>query len=277
MQLNNFFKILSYEEVVLFGRAQRNRKINNKHVNDFVTILKDTVFEPDEDGDMLAYGIIPVIVNPITNHILDGQHKVKAYKEAIDKGLIPSDVKILVGLWRILDEAHENAVTIMLNSKSKNWSLNDYLDAYAQDSIYYATLKDFCQKHSLCKKITKTGDTQLNYRYGAAIITGKGCEEALKQGLFSFTNDQLAIAHNIHEEMVSIRRKLGLESSSEVEYMAKEWHKQRQIINVNDILALKYLPVFVREKQIRNLKDWKEVFSILHNAIEVNKLKNAVA
>lgn len=277
MKLDNFFKILSYEEVVLFGKAQKNRKINEQHVNDFVTILKDTTFVPDEDGEMLAYGIIPVIVNPITNHILDGQHKIKAYKDAIDKGLIPSDVKILVGYWRIYDEAHENAVTIMLNSKSKNWSLNDYLDAYAQDSVYYAKLKDFCQKHSLCKKITKTGDTQLNYRYGAAIITGKGCQDYLKQGTFSFNDDQLAVADNIHDEMLSIRNKLGMKSSSEVEFMAKEWHKQRKIMTADEIVSLKYLPAAVRERQITSQRDWKEVFSILHNTIEQNKLKKCVA
>ena len=277
MKPENFFKVLSYEEVILFGKAQKNRKINEQHVNDFITILKDKEFVPDEDGDKMAYGIMPIVVNPITNHILDGQHKLKAYKDAIDKGLIPSDVKILVGYWRIYDEAHENEVTIMLNSKSKNWSLYDYLDAYAQDIEYYTKLKEFCQNHSLCKRINKNGAEQLLYRYGAAIITGKGCQEILKQGTFSFTDDELAIADNVHNEMVDIRKKLGMKSSSEVEFMAKEWHKQRQIMSAKDILALKYLPTSVRERQIVSQRDWREVFSILDNVIKQNKLKKGEA
>lgn len=277
MKIDKMFQILSYEEVILFGKAQKNRKINEQHVNDFVTILKDKTFVPDEDGDMVAYGCIPIIVNPVTNHILDGQHKLKAYKDAIDRGLIPSDVKILVGYWRVNDEAHENEVTIMLNSKSKNWSLNDYLDAYAQDIEFYSKLKNFCQNHSLCKRISKGGTEQLMYRYGAAIITGKGCQDVLKQGTFAFTDDQMAVADNVHQEMADIRKKLNLRSSAEVEFMAKEWHKQRQIMTAKDIVSLKHIPASVRERQIVTQRDWREVFSILHNIIEQNKLKKEVA
>ena len=275
MKLDKFFKILTYEQVAFFGKAQKNRKLSDKHVNEFVTILKDTTFVPDEDGDMLAYGIMPIVVNPVTMHILDGQHKLKAFKDAIDKCLIPSDVKILVAYWFVYDEAHENEITIMLNSKSKNWSLNDYLDAYAHDITYYSRLKTFCETHSLCKKINpNTGNVTLNYRYGAAIITGKGCQDSLKQGTFSFTDDQFASADVIHKELEAIRRKLGYDTNSaEVEFMAIAWHEKRVLMSADDIVALKYIPVSIRTKKVNSRKDWIEVFALLRDVIDT-KAKN---
>lgn len=276
MKYSNFFKILGYDEVVSFGKAQKNRKINSKHVNDFLTIIKDTKFVADEDGIILVYGIIPIIVNPFTGHILDGQHRLEAFKIAIEKGLIPADAKILVGYWRIEDENHENEVTIMLNSKSKNWSQNDYLDAYAKDIEYYSKLKDFCLSHSLC--FNQHGNvTTPNYRYGAAIITGKCCHGWLKDGSFSFTPDQLAVAENIHEEMVQIRQKLGLKNTCDIEPMAVEWHTQRQLMNINDIISLNYIPAGIRDRQIRNKRDWAEVFSILNVNVQKKRLKTATA
>ena len=274
MKFDNFYKILTYEEVAFFGKAQKNRKINEQHVNEFVTILKDKTFVPDEDGDMLAYGIIPIIVNPVTNHILDGQHKLEAYKHAIDRGLIPNDVKILIGYWRVNDEAHENEVTIMLNSKSKNWALNDYLNAYAQDNDYYSKLKTFCQSHSLAKRIRTNGNEELKYRYGAAIITGKHTQAALRDGTLTFTDEEYKNADAIHKELVSIMKKLNL-TSTNVEEMAIEWHLQRKIVPVADILSMQYIPKDVREGETRTRNDWKRIFARLKDEIERKRLEAA--
>ena len=39
INFNDFFKALSYEEVKNFGKSQKNRKINEKHVNEFFNNL----------------------------------------------------------------------------------------------------------------------------------------------------------------------------------------------------------------------------------------------
>lgn len=277
MKLDKFFKVLSYEEVAFFGKAQKNRKINESHVNDFLNILKNKEWVPDEDGDMLAYGVIPIVVNPATNHILDGQHKLKAFKDAIDRGIIPAEVKILVAYWYVYDEAHENEVTIMLNTKSKNWSLNDYINAYAQDIEYYSKLKEFCEKHSLCKKVNKNGVESLNYRYAAAIITGKGQQEPLKQGTFSFTDEQLEKADTIHNEMAKIREKLGFtRTSNEVEFMAKEWHYFRTKISADDIVRMTYIPTNIASKKVASKKDWSELFSSIETYLGKKNMREEV-
>ena len=262
-----------------FGRSQKNRQINDKHVNDFVTILKDKKFSPEEDGTMLAYGIIPIIVNPVTNHILDGQHKLKAYNICIEKGLIPSGVKILIGMWSITDEAQENDFTIMLNSKSRNWQLNDYLDAYAVDNENYSKLREFCKTHNLCLKKNKKGDTiSIDYRYGGAIIAGKAVSGLLKEGTFEFTDDQLAVADIVHREMEQIRKKMGITtSSSDIEGMASAWHTYRQIMTVDDIVKMPVIPSKAKEIQVKNKKDWDVVFSILYTQKELNNKKKEKA
>lgn len=279
--LKNFFKTLSYAEAHSFGKAQRNRKVKRNHVNDFVNVIKDGKSRIDlEDGTYLVFGIIPIIVNPVTGNILEGQHRHAAFEKAYEDGLIGDNARILVGYWRIEDPELENIITIDLNSKTKNWSLDDYMASYAQYLENYARLKQFCETHSLCNKPNTSAKAEKTnkYRYGAAIITGKGQTASLKAGVFSFTEEQLTEAETIHKEMVDIRKKLGLPvyaTGSEVEAMAIEWHTQRKFISASDIKALVYIPVDVRGRQLSNKSDWNYVFCRLKDAIQKVQLRAA--
>ncbi len=275
MNLDNFFKILTIEEVVSYGRAQRNRQIDDSHVNDFYTIIKNTKFKKNDDGTYLVYGIIPIIVNPITKHILDGQHKREAVIKAYEKGDIDENARILVGLWEIDDIEEENKVIVMLNTKSKNWTLNDFVESYSKYNENYRRLREFCDTHMLCNSISKSGKKKYKYRYPAAMITGKGGQDLLRGGTFSFTEEQLNTASKIHDELVDIRKKLRLPMTRpDIEDMAKEWHQQRNFITVSQIKAIPYnnLPKSLREKKINNKKDWREVFSVLKDYVQRQSL-----
>ena len=273
--LKNYFKILSYEEVISFGKAQRNRKVNAQHVNDFYNIIKDRKSTITlEDGTYLVFGIIPIVVNPITWHVLEGQHRLEAFKKAYENGEIDENARILVALWEIKDLDLENIITIDLNSKTKNWSVEDYMTSYAQYISYYEKLSEFCRTHTLCNEVTKTGKEKLKYRYAAAMITGKGQQTNLKAGTFSFTDEQFKTADTIHKELYDIRKKLNLPlKGDEIEFMAIEWHKQRNFISVSDIKALKYLPKSIREMTIANKGDWRVVFSQLKDIIQKEQLE----
>lgn len=276
MLLSDFFKILSYEEVVSFGKAQRNRQINKSHVNDFYTIIKDNKYVPGDDGTYLVYGIIPVIVNPVTNHILDGQHRVAGFVKACENGDLDDNARILVGFWSIEDEEQENLVTIMLNSKSKNWSPADYMDAYSQYLECYDKLKSFCETHTLCSQVKKNGRIQLKYRYAASMITGKKEQTALKSGAFTFTDEQFVEADKIHNELYAIRKKLNLPmSGTDIEDMACEWHVQRKFITTAEIKSIAYLPTSIKNRTIRNRTDWRSTFAELKDCIQKMKLKKA--
>lgn len=271
--LKKFFRILSYAEVLSFGKAQQNRKVKSNHVNDFLNVIKDGKSRIDlGDGTYLVFGLMPIIINPLTGHILDGQHKHDAFKKAMELGLIDENARILVGEWRV-EPSDENTLIINLNSNSKNWSLDDYMNCYAQYLENYAKLKQFCETHSLCKKedASSKAEKTNNYRYGAAIITGKGETSRLKASTFSFTDEQLAEADTIHKEMIEIRKKIGMPvfaTGNEVEAMAIEWHTQRKFISVANIKALNYVPTSIKERQIKNKSDWNFVFCKLKDAIQ---------
>ena len=65
-------------------------------------------------------------------------------------------------------------------------------------------------------------------------------------------------------------------TGDEIEYMALEWHVQRNFITVNDIKSLTYIPTDVKEKKVYKRKDWAYVFSRLKDVIEKkNLLRNA--
>lgn len=270
---NKFFKILSYEEVASFGKAQRNRKVNDNHVNDFYNVIKSGKSRVElEDGNYLVLGIIPVVVNPRTNYIMDGQNRIEAFKKAYEKGDIDDKARILVGFWEVEPGAAENTLIIDLNTKTKNWSMDDYINSYAQDIPCYAGLVEFCQTHSLCHVTTSKGERN-KPRYAAAIITGKGCQSKLKAGTFSFTEEQFKAADTIHKELLEIRKKLNMPlTGDEIEYMATEWHIQRNFISIADIKSLTYIPMDVREKKVYNRKDWAFVFSRLKDVIAKKSL-----
>lgn len=265
MNIYDFYKILSYEEVVSFGRNQKNRQINEQHVADFINLIKDKEYIEDEtDSGRLIYGIMPIIYNPVTNHVLDGQHRLEAFKVAHERGYIDSRFHILVGMWSIFDESCEKEIIIMLNSNSKNWQMNDYMDSYAQTNEYYAKLKNFCASHHLCQKKAKNGDkVTLCYRYGAAIIKGRQSQTALRKEEFTVSDEELAIANIIHEEMVQIRQKLGMPYvTTDVEAMAIEWRVQRQFISKDEIKSLS-LTSQIKEFKPKNRSEWTRMFSLL--------------
>lgn len=277
MKKNFTFKTLSYEEVIFLGKAQKNRKISAQHVNDFINMIKDSVFSDESEYSECVYGPMPIIINPITGHVLDGQHRLEAFKRAIEMGLIDARFKVLVGYWVIEDESAEKAIIIKLNSKSKNWTLNDYIECYTKDKESYLQLKEFCRTHQLCRSEKSNGEIIPNYRYGAAIIKGRGCNSVLKEERFECTLEELEEADTIHDEMLAIRNKLGIERNGlEIESMAAVWHQLRNSVNYKDILNLKYIPQQVYTA-VRNTKDWQMVLGVLRNRIDIEKTRAAVA
>lgn len=269
----NFFKILSYAEVDSFGKAQKNRQVKDDHVNDFCNVIKAGKSRIElEDGTYLPLGILPVIVNPKFQHIMEGQHRIAAFKKSYERGDIDDNARILVGFWEVETEEAENALTIDLNTKTKNWSMDDYINSYAQYLPSFTKLVEFCKTHTLCHVTTNKGERN-KPRYAAAIITGKGCQGALKAGTFTFTDEQLKEADTIHKELLEIRKKLNMPlTGDEIEYMAAEWHVQRNFISAADIKALAYIPTDVREKKVYNKKDWAYIFARLRDVISKKNL-----
>lgn len=206
-----------YDVAKTFGRNQKNRPVQPNHVNHFVeelTKIKDTL---EANHSLPAFNVIPIIVNGNTGNVLDGQHKLAAYLKAIEKGIIPSDIKICVGFYDC-SEKEEPSIIIKLNEKSKNWSLVDFVGFYwYEGNENYRILTHFAKNHRMCRAPkVEEGEVEvdenthwpkiqgLNLRYAACFLKLKNQNSNLKKGLFKVTEEDLKMGNIIYAEISEI-------------------------------------------------------------------------
>lgn len=251
------FDFASYEDALLFGKNQENREYNHSHLG---KIKKQCLASLE--------AMPPISVNTLTNNIIDGQHRTRAFIELIQEGQLPTDSKLKV-MYLEIPLSEEKQAIIDANTNSKNWSIDDYILSYAKAGIVsYAKLDEWCKLHSLTSDEGKS-----KFRYGSAIIKGKRCNTELKSGTFTFTDDDLTRAEEIHAEMLEIVELFGLKGKGEwLESLATSWYSAR---------GQHEFRVWMRELKAKkqrflklpksNSKDWDNIFAQAHLAIDKKK------
>lgn len=132
------FNLISYDDTLKYGVNQENRAYNRQHLQ---RLEKQCLTSLE--------AMPPITINVNTNHIIDGQHRLKAYQTLCENGQLDKDSKIKVMLVDIPVE-EEKAAIINANTNSKNWTLDDYISSYAKAGVvYYAKLEEWCLQHSL--------------------------------------------------------------------------------------------------------------------------------
>lgn len=91
-----------------FKKVRGNRDVNQNHVNK----LKKAIAEKKLD--------IPILVNKSDNAVMDGQHRLEAYKQL---GL---PIKFMYG------DFNDHLDVARINANQKKWSLDDYCDFHAK-------------------------------------------------------------------------------------------------------------------------------------------------
>lgn len=114
------FNIVSYNDTLKFGKNQENRAYNHAHLE---KIKKQCISSMDT--------MPPITINVVTNHVIDGQHRLKAYQDLIKEGAIDPETRIKIMLVEIPIEDEKQAI-IDANTNSKNWSLDDYIASYVK-------------------------------------------------------------------------------------------------------------------------------------------------
>ena len=258
------FKIASYDESLAYGKNQENRKYNHSHISE----LKEQWIE---SPDILP----PITVNVITNNVIDGQHRLKAYKELIEDNVIDKDTKIKVMFVSVPIENEKEAI-VNANIHSKNWSLDDYIYSYIKAGLEpYCKLQEWCKTHALCYRYVKDKETkeqtkEFKYRYAASMLTGKRCPEELKSATFSFTDEQMEIANEVHIELMEIIEALDKKGyGAWIEPLAVTWHQYR---------GMHPFKVWLREIKLKknklqrmpsdNAGEWEAIFNTVHGAID---------
>lgn len=235
-----------------FNSSNENRVINHGHVNRIKEQMKTNleVFPP-------------ITVNEITNNIIDGQHRLEAFKKLVDNGDLPSDAKLSI-MYVQIPVSEEKESIINANTNSKNWSLDDYIASYSKSNNEYQKLNEWCLSHSLCNDGKKS-----KFRYGAAMLKGIACAPSLKDGSFFLTQEDMKRGETIHDELLEIVGILNKPTKGNYfEYMAVSWNQVREWHSFKDWLReIKLKKNNINKKPFSNKKDWDTIFADLHRAM----------
>ena len=251
------YDFVSYETAKNFGTNQQNRMIDHGHKKE----IKNEMLE--------SFPIMPpVVVNTLTNNIIDGQHRAKSFIELIDEGEFDKDMRLDVKYVTIPVE-YEFGAIIRANTNTKNWTLENYINAYAKmGNEYYTKLIEWCKSHAL----SLDGKGKSKYRYGAAIITGKRCNKELTDGIFKFSDEELKVAETIHAELYDIIELFPELSTvgAWIESLAVEWKRVRHL-HTFDVW---YKAIKASKKEISNMpkhsgKDWNLIFSYVNTNLSL--------
>jgi hypothetical protein len=251
------FDLVSYEETLKYGKNQENRVYNHAHLE---RIKKQCLTSLEV--------MPPITINVVTNHVTDGQHRLKAFHMLIESGLLPKDTLMKVMLVSIPEEEEKQAI-IDANIYSKNWSVDDFIGSYARAGVDdYTRLDTWCKKHTLtCDK------DKSKFRYGAAIITGKRCQTTLISGDFTCTDEELKKAETVHAEMLEIVQLFGLKGKgSWIEALAVSWDKARKQHDFKTwFKELKAKKQRFLKLPKTNSSEWDNIFAQAHYAIDAKK------
>lgn len=236
----------SYEESKTFGKNQRNRAINMLHV---AVIQKQC----ETSFDLMP----PITVNKVTNHVIDGQHRLQAYQNLIEKEKLNETKRIWV-MWVEVPIELETQAIINANIHSKSWSVDDFIDSYVKDgNAEYIKLDLWCRSHTNTFERNKP-----KYRYASAILTGRNCASTLKKGEFTITDEDIKRGNDVYNEMTAIMGLYGLKTGPWIEPFVIKWYEYRDSHSFEDWMDALKQKKFTDNKKFPKSKqdDWDTIF-----------------
>ena len=216
VEFDHIYKFYTISEFTTNNKV--NRAVNGSNVKKFYNLMKNGKFDP-------MMGI--VVVDIKTGTIIDGQHRVEAFKR------VQEDFDYAGPLWvRYVDAptgVEELQNYIRQFQVSRKWSLEDYISANIYGKNDLEKLKDFCLSH---KYLNKGDDlTDVFWRKGAAIVAKTGSSEyknRLKERNVRFTPEEWYDAERTYEEVTALMDALGKSwSDGGFEYIVNAWKKVR--------------------------------------------------
>lgn len=266
---NETYADATLTEVMGFQTFYGNRLINRLHVQ---TLAKQMA-----DGGLQYFP--PITINRITNHILDGQHRVEAFKLAIEKGMIPRDSTLRVMYIECPEEIDEREKTVDMQN-SKGWTLDDFVSSYATTNEEYAKLQLWCKEHpkACMNGVTKDKNKKWKYKYrfAAAVIKGESCQKMLKNGSFVASEDEYSLADVVYDEIERLFQIIKCESKpSALEWVAIHWHQVRKLHSPEEWqMMFKKKRDRIQKMPKDGSKDWEAIFSLVSTAIDKQKQEN---
>jgi hypothetical protein len=283
MQIEKFFTISVTREDI-------NRVKEFKFMNGNRTLNYNNVKEKEIEFKKHSRFLNEITVNIETNNILDGQHRVKAYLNLIEKQEIPNFTKLDVKYIK-LNNISELEYCIDVNSSSHNWrnidfietnkSLNKYTDVYNKlDALFQNAPRLKFEKNKTListigaprQKAYRRVLLMLKYRKGIKGFNIKNINNEFRLGKLLITDEEITFANTIIQELTQILDTIGYGAPSGLESLVKSW------IEIRDDYAFhKWLKAFKCKgdniaRQPKDRKgDWDSIFEIASSYIMKGK------
>lgn len=208
---------LNAAEVENLQLSVYNRAINNDHVARLSTAMSN---------NFSSFGPITVSDRGV---IIDGAHRRLAFLNAVKKGFIPADSTLKV-MYISVSPEEERKLIQTTNSNSKNWTMTDYVRSnIAAGSDSLRRLVEWAEKKELCINDRRNND-RIKYSFASTFIMGRRQDDALRQGTLEITDEQLAVADEIHDEINELRQILGWSIPAvRYDHWAQVWHEMRKL------------------------------------------------
>ncbi len=213
-----------------FKTLDGNRQISKPHVNEIAQTIEKAKYG--------AKYIAPVRVDINTYNIIDGQHRVEAFRKSWTK--VPdAQLKVIYEDYPYGDD-HTEVLSIIadINSTNKNWSISNYIKKIeAQQNDAALKIKDFAETHWLTQK-RNCKDKIVGYypRYAYAILFGKNMSKEIKNGNIQCDYYTINRGCKLHSELQELILKLGYSMNSWFESFAQAWYDLRNYKIYNDVI-----------------------------------------
>lgn len=255
------------EMVNRFNTNRLNRDTYAAHAND----IKHSI----ATKDALSY-ISPVEVNVVTGNVVDGQHRIKAFKEAIAENLIPKDS--LLKVYYLSIPKHKEIDVIKDKQNKRSWGMDDYVKMEIKDgNKNYILLQEFGENHELANN-----KGNVKFGYSATFLNGRASYTQLRNGNLTVTAEQVKRAHILHNEIVRILDAFGLKHNGRhINAVTESWMRHRDSIDINDLVNLmtrkrdtKYAEMLLQMER-QNTRQWDVIFETAAFYIDTLKSKTA--
>lgn len=231
-----------------------NREVNKAHARKIERAI--------EKGAAPFIDAISVDIN--TYVVVDGQHRLTAFKEAWGKGVV-AEIDV-----RFKDYPKDMLpIIIDMNTNHKNWTTNDRVKSITQEGNVMDKLVKFCSDdaHQLLHRKNKKGIKTPTLRYATALILGRSITQDIKENKVNVSDEQFAFGHQLHKEAEAILDSLQLRTRTGgwMEHYLTAWHNIRKDRMYSDALEklsfgtfVEQLPFYVDRTTDGTTKEWEE-------------------
>lgn len=266
--VNQVYTVSDLKTVNQFGLFERNRDINENHVNEIIKAIKAGKKMP------------PIEVELRTLKAVDGQHRLVAARRIMEEG---GQVSLDV-VFRdfngdedaAMDYAHD------INAHQKSWTDKNYLAYYKPVIDSYRKLEEFAASHTLCHSVAKSGKNKgnknLKLTTAARLVMGPNFQRsAIRLGNFNATDEDFADAAAYHDELKKILTLTGYVSEDKncpnmgnsfesmisgwINFRSKQYRKMEQIGGFDSYC--KRVPKGLDMSVFTTVKGWYDRFDSL--------------